>query len=121
MTSLESMDQWSVDQQVEFLAKGTVDLIERTDLRAKLERSAATNKPLTVKVGFDPTAPDIHLGHTVVIRKMKQHNLAVGTSLRQPRLAVGKPAEIVPSCPGGASRINTIVKQPVLERVGIYR
>lgn len=57
----------NVDQQIEFLAKGTVDLIEKNDLKEKLLRG----KPLTVKVGFDPTAPDIHLGHTVVIRKMK--------------------------------------------------
>src|SRR5258705_7437727 len=57
----------TLDEQLEFLAKGTVDLIERNDLKAKLQRG----KPLTVKVGFDPTAPDIHLGHTVVIRKMK--------------------------------------------------
>ncbi len=51
----------------DYLAKGTVDLIEKADLKAKLARGT----PLTVKVGFDPTAPDIHLGHTVVIRKMK--------------------------------------------------
>ncbi len=57
----------SVDQHLDYLAKGTVDLIERNDLKAKLARG----KQLTVKVGFDPTAPDIHLGHTVVIRKMK--------------------------------------------------
>src|SRR5258707_13394992 len=57
----------TLDEQLEYLAKGTVDLIEKTDLKAKLQRG----KPLTVKVGFDPTAPDIHLGHTVVIRKMK--------------------------------------------------
>ncbi len=57
----------NVEQQVEYLGKGTVDLIEKADLAAKLGRG----KPLTVKVGFDPTAPDIHLGHTVVIRKMK--------------------------------------------------
>src|ERR1700716_371962 len=55
------------DEQLEYLAKGSVDLIDRKDLRAKLARG----KPLTVKVGFDPTAPDLHLGHTVVIRKMK--------------------------------------------------
>src|SRR5918912_1440926 len=55
------------DDQLAFLAKGVVDLIELKDLRAKLQRG----KPLTVKVGFDPTAPDIHLGHTVLIRKMK--------------------------------------------------
>ena len=57
----------TLDEQLAYLAKGTVDLIERNDLRTKLSRG----KPLTVKVGFDPTAPDIHLGHTVVIRKMK--------------------------------------------------
>src|SRR5258705_4383829 len=57
----------TLDEQLEFLAKGTVDSLERNDLKAKLARG----KPLTVKVGFDPTAPDIHLGHTVVIRKMK--------------------------------------------------
>src|SRR5437667_4294574 len=57
----------TLDEQIEYLAKGSVDLIDRKDLRAKLARG----KPLTVKVGFDPTAPDLHLGHTVVIRKMK--------------------------------------------------
>src|SRR5881396_1941660 len=57
----------NLDEQLAFLAKGAVDLIERNDLKAKLARG----KPLTIKVGFDPTAPDIHLGHTVVIRKMK--------------------------------------------------
>ncbi|MGH9458383.1 MAG: tyrosine--tRNA ligase [Thermoanaerobaculia bacterium] len=56
---------------LEFLAKGAVDLIEREELRARLEASRRSGKPLTVKVGFDPTAPDIHLGHTVVIRKMR--------------------------------------------------
>jgi tyrosyl-tRNA synthetase len=55
----------------EILSKGVVDLIEKNDLKAKLARSKREGKPLTVKVGFDPTAPDIHLGHTVVIRKMK--------------------------------------------------
>src|SRR5688572_24584642 len=57
----------TLDEQLSFLAKGAVDLIEKADLKAKIARG----KPLTIKVGFDPTAPDIHLGHTVVIRKMK--------------------------------------------------
>ncbi len=57
----------TLDEQLAFLGKGTVDFIDRNDLKTKLARG----KPLTVKVGFDPTAPDIHLGHTVVIRKMK--------------------------------------------------
>ena len=59
------------DEQLEFLAKGAVDLIEKNDLKAKLARARKEGKQLTIKVGFDPTAPDIHLGHTVVIRKMK--------------------------------------------------
>jgi tyrosyl-tRNA synthetase len=57
----------TLDEQLDFLGKGTVNFIERNDLKAKLGRGT----PLTIKVGFDPTAPDIHLGHTVVIRKMK--------------------------------------------------
>ncbi len=57
----------TLDEQLDYLSKGAVDLIDKTDLKAKLARG----KPLTVKVGFDPTAPDIHLGHTVVMRKMK--------------------------------------------------
>ncbi|MGA7613983.1 MAG: tyrosine--tRNA ligase [Thermoanaerobaculia bacterium] len=63
--------QLSIDEQLDYLAKGSVDLIERDDLRSKLREAQKLGKPLTVKVGFDPTAPDIHLGHTVVIRKMK--------------------------------------------------
>ncbi len=60
------------DEQLEILRRGAVDLISEEELGAKLERSRKTGKPLTVKVGFDPSAPDIHLGHTVVMRKMKQ-------------------------------------------------
>ena len=61
----------TIAEQLEFLKKGTVDLIREEDLRAKLERSAKTGKPLRVKLGLDPTAPDIHVGHLVVIRKLK--------------------------------------------------
>ncbi len=61
----------TVDEQIEFLKKGTVDFIRESDLKAKLERSVKTGEPLRVKWGADPTAPDIHIGHTVVIRKLK--------------------------------------------------
>src|SRR3954469_25467807 len=61
----------NIDAQLEFLTKGCVDVVRVPELRAKLERFAATGRPLVVKVGFDPTAPDLHLGHTVLIRKMK--------------------------------------------------
>ncbi len=61
----------TIDEQVRHLAKGTTEIIRESELRAKLEKSAATGKPLRVKLGADPTAPDLHLGHTVVIRKLR--------------------------------------------------
>ncbi len=61
----------TLDEQLAYLTKGCVDIVRAGDLRNKLERSATTGAPLTVKVGFDPTAPDLHLGHTVLLRKMK--------------------------------------------------
>ncbi len=61
----------TIAEQIEFLKKGTVDVIREDDLRKKLECSEKTGKPLRVKLGLDPTAPDIHVGHTVVIRKLK--------------------------------------------------
>ena len=60
-----------VEDQLSYLKKGAAEIIRETDLRAKLERSRATGKPLRVKLGMDPTAPDLHLGHTVVLRKLK--------------------------------------------------
>jgi tyrosyl-tRNA synthetase len=61
----------TIDEQLAFLRKGTAEIIREEDLRAKLERSARTGVPLRVKLGADPTAPDIHLGHAVVIRKLR--------------------------------------------------
>jgi tyrosyl-tRNA synthetase len=61
----------TIDEQLSYLRKGTIEIIREADLRAKLEKSAATGKPLRVKLGADPTAPDIHLGHTVVIRTLR--------------------------------------------------
>ncbi|MBA2334048.1 MAG: tyrosine--tRNA ligase [Blastocatellia bacterium] len=61
----------TIEEQLAYLKKGVVDMIRENDLRKKLERSAKTGKPLRVKLGADPTAPDIHIGHTVVIRKLR--------------------------------------------------
>ena len=61
----------TIDEQLAYLTKGAEETIRVEELKAKLERSAKTGKPLRVKAGFDPTAPDIHLGHTVLIRKLK--------------------------------------------------
>jgi tyrosyl-tRNA synthetase len=61
----------TIDEQLAYLTKGAEETIRVEELKSKLERSAKTGKPLRVKAGFDPTAPDIHLGHTVLIRKLK--------------------------------------------------
>jgi tyrosyl-tRNA synthetase len=61
----------TIDEQLSYLGKGTVEIFREAELREKLEKSAKTSKPLRVKLGADPTAPDIHLGHTVVIRKLR--------------------------------------------------
>ena len=61
----------SIDDQLDYLTKGCVDVVPAEQLAEKLRRSEGTGKPLVVKVGFDPSAPDLHLGHTVVIRKMR--------------------------------------------------
>ena len=58
----------TIDEQVKIIRRGIVDLVSEEDLRKKLARDA----PLNIKVGFDPTAPDLHLGHTVVMHKMRQ-------------------------------------------------
>src|SRR6266849_5082541 len=60
-----------VDEQLAYIKKGSAEIIRESELRAKLERSRAAGKPLRVKLGMDPTAPDLHLGHTVVLRKLK--------------------------------------------------
>jgi len=60
-----------VAEQLAYLKKGAAEIIREEDLTAKLEQSAKTGKPLRVYLGVDPTAPDIHLGHTVVLRKLK--------------------------------------------------
>src|SRR6516225_7232824 len=60
-----------VEEQLERVRRGAVDIIREEELLEKLKRAQKTGKPLRVKAGFDPTAPDIHVGHTVLIRKMK--------------------------------------------------
>jgi tyrosyl-tRNA synthetase len=61
-----------VDEQMSLILRGSVDVQVEVELRKKLEHSRATGTPLRVKAGFDPTAPDLHLGHTVLLTKMKQ-------------------------------------------------
>ena len=61
----------SVDEQMDLLQKGAAEIIRVSDLRERLEESRKAGRPLRVKAGFDPTAPDLHLGHTVLMRKLR--------------------------------------------------
>jgi len=61
-----------VERQLSILRRGTVEIIPEEELRKKLERFIVTGKPLKIKLGLDPSAPDIHVGHTVVLQKMRQ-------------------------------------------------
>src|SRR5438270_10086916 len=60
-----------VDEQLTYIKKGSSEIVKEAELREKLAKSVASGKPLRVKAGFDPTAPDLHLGHTVLMRKLK--------------------------------------------------
>lgn len=61
-----------INRQLDILKRGTVEIISEDELRKKLEQSIKVKKPLKIKAGFDPTAPDIHLGHSVLLRKLRQ-------------------------------------------------
>jgi tyrosyl-tRNA synthetase len=65
----------AIDDQLALIKKGAVEFIRESELRERLEKSRATGKPLRVKAGFDPTAPDLHLGHTVLIHKLRHFQL----------------------------------------------
>jgi tyrosyl-tRNA synthetase len=66
------MEKLSAQEQLDYLRRGAVEVINDEEAKQKFEKSLRTGVPLTVKVGFDPTAPDLHLGHAVLLRKMKQ-------------------------------------------------
>lgn len=71
MTANETIKQ-QVKHQMRIIKQGAVNLVGEEELEGKLKNSILTGKPLTVKFGMDPSAPDIHIGHAVVLRKLKQ-------------------------------------------------
>lgn len=106
-----------VVEQLEVLRRGVVDLISEDELAAKLERSRRTGKPLVVKVGFDPSAPDIHLGHTVVMRKMKQFQ-ELG---HQVVFVVGDFTGMIGDPSGKSKTRPQLTREQVLENAETYR
>jgi len=70
--NLSDLQREEVDKQLEFLKRGAAEIIPEEELKRKLEKSIMTHTPLKVKLGLDPSAPDVHLGHTVVLHKLRQ-------------------------------------------------
>jgi len=66
------MQKADIDKQLQVIKRGVVEIISEGELKVKLEKSIKDKKPLVIKAGFDPTAPDLHLGHTVLLRKLRQ-------------------------------------------------
>ena len=64
--------RYSLEEQMQIISRGAVEIIPEEELREKLKKSIAENKPLKIKMGADPSAPDLHLGHTVPLRKLRQ-------------------------------------------------
>lgn len=72
MTNSSKDTAKEVTRQMFIILKGTLQVSCEEELRSKIERSLLTGKPLTIKLGLDPSAPDIHLGHAIVLRKIRQ-------------------------------------------------
>lgn len=72
MDSVTNVNFVSVNEQLKIMTKGIQTLVNEEELKNKLERAVSENRPLTIKLGLDPSAPDLHLGHAVVLRKIKQ-------------------------------------------------
>ncbi len=106
----------SINEQMDLIRKGTADIVSEEELVKKLEKSLKNNEPLRVKQGFDPTAPDIHLGHTVGIRKLKDfQNLG-----HQIVLIVGDYTAMVGDPSGKNSTRPRLTRDKILDNATTY-
>jgi len=106
-----------LDKQLEIILKNVVDLLPEGELEKKLEQSIRENKPLRVKQGFDPTAPDIHLGHTVGLRKLKQFQDLGHTIV----LIIGDYTAMVGDPSGRSATRPQLVREQVMENAETYQ
>src|SRR3984893_960666 len=105
-----------VAEQLAYLKKGVAEIIPEADLAAKLEKSQKTGKPLRVYLGVDPTAPDIHLGHTVVLRKLKHFQDLGHTAI----FLIGDFTAMVGDPSGQSETRPPLTSQQVQENVKTY-
>ena len=106
----------NINRQLELIKRGTVEIIQQDELKKKLEYAVKTNKPLVVKAGFDPTAPDIHLGHTVLLRKMR-HFQDLGHKVV---FLIGDHTAIIGDQNGQSKTSPRLTKDEVMENAKTY-
>ena len=107
----------TIDEQLEYLSKGFAEIIREEDLKARLMEAAKEGRPLRVKAGFDPTAPDLHLGHTVVLRKLK-HFQDLGHTVV---FLIGDGTALIGDPSGRNTTRPAITKEEVLANAETYR
>jgi tyrosyl-tRNA synthetase len=106
-----------INKQLELIKRGTVEIIDEKQLLSKLQESAKEKRPLVIKAGFDPTAPDIHLGHTVLLRKMR-HFQGLGHHVV---FLIGDYTGMIGD-PSGASKIRPrLTREEVAENAKTYK
>jgi tyrosyl-tRNA synthetase len=105
------------NQQLDIIRRGVVEIIIEADLLRKLEKSFHENKPLKIKAGFDPTAPDIHVGHTVLLEKMRQFQ-ELGHDVI---FLIGDFTGMIGDPSGKSEMRKPLTKEEVLANAGTYR
>lgn len=106
-----------LEEQLEIIERGTVEILPRQELVQKLKKSIATSKPLIIKTGFDPSAPDLHIGHTVLIQKMKQFQDLGHTVI----FLIGDFTGMIGDPTGKSSVRKSLTKEEVLENAKTYK
>ncbi len=107
----------TVDQQLEYLRKGCAEIISEVELRERLVQCARDGRPLRVKAGFDPTAPDLHLGHTVLLRKMKHFQDLGHTAI----FLIGDVTGLIGDPTGRNSTRPPMTREEILENADTYK
>jgi tyrosyl-tRNA synthetase len=106
-----------LDREMEIVGRGAVDLISADEMKKKLARSRAENRPLRIKLGMDPTAPDLHLGHTVVLQKLKQFQELGHTAI----FLIGDFTGMIGDPSGRIETRPVLTKEHLLENAETYK
>ena len=107
----------NINEQLKLIKRGVVEIIQEEALRKKLEKSLKTGKPLIIKAGFDPSAPDIHVGHTVLLRKLR-HFQDLGHKVM---FLIGDFTGMIGDPSGQSQTRNQLSKKEVLENAKTYK